>query len=114
MPGSHGASADEDRLDDGEHADACPHGGDEKSVVDVIADVCGDGGAEEGWDGAECGDCAYPEARPCEVVSDPGLCCDAGEYADVDDGFGSDDPGEATIEELVEYVCAALVDVAEN
>ena len=49
-------------------------------------------------DGAECGDCAYPEARTCEVVCDPGLRCDAGEYADVDDRFGSDDPGEATIE----------------
>ena len=47
MPGSHGASSDEDRLDDGEDADACPHGGDENSMVDVVADVGGDAGAEE-------------------------------------------------------------------
>ena len=56
--------------------------------------------AEERRYGAEGGDCADPEARAGEIISNPRLRGDAGEYADVDDRFGCDQPIEAAVEEL--------------
>ena len=60
MPRSHHASADQDGLHDCQDADERSHGCDEQPMVDVISDVCGDGGAEEGWNGTECGDRGLP------------------------------------------------------
>ncbi len=114
VPGSHGVGADEDGLDDCEEADECPHGGDEDSMVYAVADVCGDCWAEEGWDGAECGDSAYPKAGLREIVCDPGLGGDAGQDADVDYGFGCDDPVEAAVGELVEDFGAVPVYAAQE
>ena len=70
-------------------------------MVDVVADVGCDRGAEEGRNGAECGYCADPKTGLREIVGDPGLRGDAREDTDVDDGFGRDDPVEAAVEELV-------------
>ena len=54
-----------------------------------------------------------PEARACEVVGDPGLCGDAGQHTDIDDGFRCDDPVEAAVKELVEESSAVSVDAVE-
>ena len=86
VPRSHGAGADQDGLVDGEDADECPYRGDQYSVIYAIADVGGD--------------CADPEARAVEIVSNPRLRGDASQYADVDDRFGCDQPIEAAVEEL--------------
>ena len=48
-----------------------------------------------------------------EVVCDPGLCGDSGKNADIDYGFGRDDPVEAAVKKLVEEFGAMSVDAAE-